>query len=118
MEDSADWIHRLKIVGIDLRDPTQVVALADEVTAAGPLDILVNNAAQTVRRSPGAYSNLVELESAPLPGRCRPARDGDLRPDQRGAPRLDRRAPSATTPSRTTTASRSSTPSPPRRPRP
>ncbi|GAA5021371.1 SDR family NAD(P)-dependent oxidoreductase [Terrabacter aeriphilus] len=67
MEDSADWIDRLKIVGIDLRDPTQVVALADEVTAAGPLDILVNNAAQTVRRSPGAYSNLVELESAPLP---------------------------------------------------
>jgi NAD(P)-dependent dehydrogenase (short-subunit alcohol dehydrogenase family) len=67
MEDSADWIHRLKIVGIDLRDPTQVVALADEVTAAGPLDILINNAAQTVRRSPGAYSNLVELETAPLP---------------------------------------------------
>ncbi len=67
MDDSADWIHRLKIVGIDLRDPTQVVALADEVSAAGPLDILVNNAAQTVRRSPGAYSNLVELESAPLP---------------------------------------------------
>ncbi len=67
MEDSADWIHRLKVVGIDLRDPTQVVALADEVTAAGPLDILINNAAQTVRRSPGSYSNLVELESAPLP---------------------------------------------------
>jgi NAD(P)-dependent dehydrogenase (short-subunit alcohol dehydrogenase family) len=67
MQDSADWIHRLTIVGIDLRDPTQVVALADEVSAAGPLDILVNNAAQTVRRSPGAYSNLVELESAPLP---------------------------------------------------
>ncbi|MDV3220731.1 SDR family NAD(P)-dependent oxidoreductase [Intrasporangium sp.] len=67
LEDSADWIGRLKIVGIDLRDPTQVVALADEVTAAGPLDILVNNAAQTVRRSPGAYSQLVEAESAPLP---------------------------------------------------
>lgn len=67
MEDSGDWIHRLKIVGIDLRDPTQVVALADEVSAAGPLDILVNNAAQTVRRSPGAYGNLVENESAPLP---------------------------------------------------
>ena len=67
LEDSADWIHRLKIVGIDLRDPTQVVSLADEVAAAGPLDILINNAAQTVRRSPGAYSQLVELESAPLP---------------------------------------------------
>ena len=67
LEDSAEWIDRLKIVGIDLRDPTQVVALADEVAAAGPLDILINNAAQTVRRSPGAYSRLVELESAPLP---------------------------------------------------
>ena len=67
MEDSADWIDRLKVVGIDLRDPTQVVALADEVAAAGPLDILINNAAQTVRRSPGAYSRLVEMESAPLP---------------------------------------------------
>src|SRR4029453_5186331 len=67
LDDSADWIHRLKIVGIDLRDPTQVVSLADEVAAAGPLDILIKNPAQTVRRPPGAYSQLVELESAPLP---------------------------------------------------
>ncbi|MEO3935218.1 SDR family NAD(P)-dependent oxidoreductase [Dermatophilaceae bacterium Soc4.6] len=67
LEDSADWLDRLKIVGIDLRDPTQVVSLADEVAAAGPLDILINNACQTVRRSPGSYSQLVELESAPLP---------------------------------------------------
>ncbi|MGO2536870.1 MAG: SDR family NAD(P)-dependent oxidoreductase [Brachybacterium tyrofermentans] len=67
MEDAGDWIHRLKIVGIDLRDPTQVIALADDVAAAGPLDILINNAAQTVRRSPSAYSSLVELEEAPLP---------------------------------------------------
>ncbi len=67
MDDSADWLHRLKIVGIDLRDPTQVVALTDDVAADGPLDILINNACQTVRRSPGAYSNLVEMEAAPLP---------------------------------------------------
>ncbi|SDC40805.1 SDR family NAD(P)-dependent oxidoreductase [Nocardioides lianchengensis] len=67
LEDSADWLDRLHVVGIDLRDPTQVVALADEVAAAGPLDILINNACQTVRRSPGAYSRLVEMESAPLP---------------------------------------------------
>ena len=31
MEDSADWLHRLRVVGIDLRDPAQVVALADEM---------------------------------------------------------------------------------------
>ncbi|MER5863429.1 SDR family NAD(P)-dependent oxidoreductase [Kitasatospora sp. NPDC002040] len=67
MPDSADWLHRLKIVGIDLRDPAQVVALADEVAADGPLDILINNAAQTVRRSPAAYRELVLAENAPLP---------------------------------------------------
>ncbi|MEU9609553.1 SDR family NAD(P)-dependent oxidoreductase [Streptomyces sp. NPDC048057] len=67
MPDSDEWIHRLKVVGIDLRDPAQVVALADSVAAEGPLDILINNAAQTVRRSPGAYRELVAAESAPLP---------------------------------------------------
>jgi NAD(P)-dependent dehydrogenase (short-subunit alcohol dehydrogenase family) len=67
MEDSAEWLHRLKIVGIDLRDPTQVIALTDDVAADGPLDILINNACQTVRRSPGAYANLVAMEAAPLP---------------------------------------------------
>ncbi|MFR9749447.1 SDR family NAD(P)-dependent oxidoreductase [Nocardia sp. 004] len=67
MEDSAQWLHRLRIVGIDLRDPAQVVALADDVAAQGPLDILINNAAQTVRRSAGAYSALVEAEAGPLP---------------------------------------------------
>jgi len=67
LEDSADWIHRLKVVGIDLRDPTQVISLADDVAAAGPLDVLISNACQTVRRSPGAYSQLVEAEAAPLP---------------------------------------------------
>ncbi|MFI0896588.1 SDR family NAD(P)-dependent oxidoreductase [Streptomyces sp. NPDC020983] len=67
MPDSDQWIHRLKIVGIDLRDPAQVVALADSVAAEGPLDILINNAAQTVRRSEAAYRELVAAESAPLP---------------------------------------------------
>jgi NAD(P)-dependent dehydrogenase (short-subunit alcohol dehydrogenase family) len=67
LPDSADWIHRLRIVGIDLRDPAQVVALADSVAAVGPLDILINNAAQTVRRSPGAYAPLAAAESDPLP---------------------------------------------------
>lgn len=75
MPDSDEWIHRLKIVGIDLRDPAQVVALANSVAAEGPLDILINNAAQTVRRSPQAYSELVAAESAPLPA-------GELPPAQ------------------------------------
>jgi NAD(P)-dependent dehydrogenase (short-subunit alcohol dehydrogenase family) len=67
MDDSADWIHRLRIVGIDLRDPGQVIALADEVAADGPLDVLINNAAQTVRRSPEAYAHLATAAHAPLP---------------------------------------------------
>ena len=67
MPDSAEWLHRLRIVGIDLRDPAQVVALADSVAEPGPLDILINNAAQTVRRTPGAYAHLVAAESAALP---------------------------------------------------
>ncbi len=66
LSDSPEWIDRLTIIGIDLRDPTQVVALTDEVAAAGPLDILINNACQTVRRSPGSYSSLVDGESQPL----------------------------------------------------
>ncbi len=65
--DSADWLDRLRIIGIDLRDPSQVVALAQTVSAAGPLDIIINNAAQTVRRSPGAYAPLAAAEADPLP---------------------------------------------------
>lgn len=76
MPDAGDWLHRLAVVGIDLRDPSQVVALADSVAAHGPLDILINNAAQTVRRSPGAYSPLADAESAPLAA--------DLWPEGRG----------------------------------
>ncbi|MBG6054475.1 NAD(P)-dependent dehydrogenase (short-subunit alcohol dehydrogenase family) [Salinibacterium sp. CAN_S4] len=72
LPDSAEWMHRLKVVGIDLRDPAQVIGLADDVAAAGPLDILINNATQTVRRSPGAYQPLVDAELAPLPDGPRP----------------------------------------------
>jgi NAD(P)-dependent dehydrogenase (short-subunit alcohol dehydrogenase family) len=67
MPDSADWLHRLRVVGIDLRDPAQVVALADAVAAEGPLDVLINNAAQTVRRSAGSYAALVEAERTIAP---------------------------------------------------
>ena len=66
MPDSADWLHRLRIIGIDLRDPAQVITLADAVAEAGPLDILINNAAQTVRRSPQSYALLAEAEAEPV----------------------------------------------------
>ena len=67
LPDAPEWLHRLRVVGIDLRDPAQVIALADDVAAQGPLDILINNAAQTVRRSPGSYAPLADAELAPLP---------------------------------------------------
>jgi NAD(P)-dependent dehydrogenase (short-subunit alcohol dehydrogenase family) len=72
LPDSAEWLHRLRVVGIDLRDPAQVIGLADSVAEQGPLDILINNAAQTVRRSPGAYSALVDAELEPLPDGPKP----------------------------------------------
>ncbi|MCX4985036.1 SDR family NAD(P)-dependent oxidoreductase [Streptomyces sp. NBC_00572] len=73
MEDSGDWMHRLEVVGIDLRDPAQAVALADQMAEAGSLDILINNATQTVRRLPSAYAALVDGESAALPAGELPA---------------------------------------------
>ena len=72
MEDSGEWLHRLRIVGIDLRDPAQVMALTDSLDAAGPLDIIINNAAQTVRRSGNAYKPLVDAEDEPLPAALTP----------------------------------------------
>jgi NAD(P)-dependent dehydrogenase (short-subunit alcohol dehydrogenase family) len=67
MPDHEEWIDRLEIVGIDLRHPAQVVALTDAIIAAGPLDILINNAAQTVRRSSGSYALLRQAEAQALP---------------------------------------------------
>ena len=72
MPDSSEWMDRLRIVGIDLRNPGQVLALADEVAARGHLDILINNAAQTVRRSAAAYAQLVRAEAAELPAGALP----------------------------------------------
>ncbi|WP_406317469.1 SDR family NAD(P)-dependent oxidoreductase [Streptosporangium sp. NBC_01639] len=66
--ESGDWGGRLEVVGIDLCDPRQVIALGDRFLAAGdPLDILVNNAAQTLRRPLSAYAALVEGERDGLP---------------------------------------------------
>jgi NAD(P)-dependent dehydrogenase (short-subunit alcohol dehydrogenase family) len=72
MPDSGEWLDRLHVVGIDLRDPAQVISLAESISDAGPLDILINNAAQTVRRSAQAYALLAEAEAAPLPAGARP----------------------------------------------
>jgi NAD(P)-dependent dehydrogenase (short-subunit alcohol dehydrogenase family) len=67
MPDSAEWLSRLRVIGVDLRDPAQAIALADSIIAEGSLDILINNAAQTVRRSAASYALLAAAEAAPLP---------------------------------------------------
>ncbi|WP_246430650.1 SDR family NAD(P)-dependent oxidoreductase [Streptomyces rectiverticillatus] len=67
-EGSEAWLDRLTVIGIDLRDPRQVLGLCERLRDAGrPLDILVNNAAQTIRRPPEAYAPLAAGESRPLP---------------------------------------------------
>ncbi|MGW2372295.1 SDR family oxidoreductase [Kitasatospora sp. NPDC001683] len=67
-EGSGRWWERLTVVGIDLRDPRQVLGLTDQLRADGrPLDILVNNAAQTLRRPPESYARLAAGESTALP---------------------------------------------------
>lgn len=65
---SADWLERLTVVGVDLRDPRQVLGLCESLRQDGtPLDILVNNAAQTVRRRPESYAVLASGETGALP---------------------------------------------------
>ncbi|MBK5233202.1 MAG: SDR family NAD(P)-dependent oxidoreductase [Thermoleophilia bacterium] len=84
MPDSADWIDRLDVVGIDLRDPGQVIDLAAHVAARGSLDILINNACQTVRRTAEAYGPLVAAERGELPPGKLPSIETFTRPDKEG----------------------------------
>jgi NAD(P)-dependent dehydrogenase (short-subunit alcohol dehydrogenase family) len=64
---TAQALDRLHVVGVDLRDPRQVVGLTEKLRADGePLDILINNAAQTVKRPAWSYAQLVKAESEPL----------------------------------------------------
>ncbi|MEV7774698.1 SDR family NAD(P)-dependent oxidoreductase [Kitasatospora sp. NPDC086791] len=73
-EGSEHWWERLTVIGIDLRDPRQVLGLTERLRADGrPLDILVNNAAQTLRRPPESYALLVAGEQDPLPAADRRA---------------------------------------------
>ncbi|MGQ0503690.1 MAG: SDR family NAD(P)-dependent oxidoreductase [Myxococcaceae bacterium] len=63
-EDFARWSDRLQIHGLDLRHSPSVDLFALHLQRTeSRLDILINNAAQTVRRPPGFYSHLSEMES-------------------------------------------------------
>ena len=66
-EDFMDWGHRLKIHGLDLRHIPSVEIFCNFIEQKYErLDILINNAAQTVRRPAGFYSHLMENEGLAL----------------------------------------------------
>lgn len=66
--DFRHWSERLQIVGIDLRHLPSVEGLAEELgSRPNGLDILINNAAQTIRRPPGFYAQLERDEAMALP---------------------------------------------------
>jgi len=61
--DFTDWGHRLKIHGLDLRHIPSVEIFCNYIEQKYErLDILINNAAQTVRRPAGFYQHLMEKE--------------------------------------------------------
>lgn len=61
--DFPDWQNRLRIVGLDLRNLFAVHAFAEQLNGAEPhLDILVNNAAQTIKRPRAFYEHLLAGE--------------------------------------------------------
>lgn len=65
-EDFNTWGHRLHIHGLDLRHIPSVEIFASYIEQHyDRLDILINNAAQTVRRPAGFYQHMMPNESLP-----------------------------------------------------
>lgn len=63
-KDFHQWKDRLHIYGLDLRHAPSVEIFAGYVDKHySHLDLLINNAAQTVRRPPGFYRHLMEGET-------------------------------------------------------
>ena len=64
--DSGEWGSRLSVRGLDLRHSPSVEIFARHVDLTERrLDILINNAAQTVRRPPAFYAHMLETEALP-----------------------------------------------------
>jgi NAD(P)-dependent dehydrogenase (short-subunit alcohol dehydrogenase family) len=67
--DFGDWSDRLEIFGLDLRHTPSVEAFCHELLSTRDrLDVIINNACQTVRRPPGFYTHMMERETASLQG--------------------------------------------------
>ncbi len=70
--DFATWCDRLHLYRLDLRHPTALSAFIDTLRDDLPhLDVLVNNAAQTVKRPATYYAPLIAEERAALPAPAR-----------------------------------------------
>ncbi len=66
-KDFSEWGHRLHIYGLDLRHIPSVELFASYVERKYErLDILINNAAQTVRRPAQFYAHLMANETLPF----------------------------------------------------
>ncbi|HSI82544.1 MAG TPA: SDR family oxidoreductase [Candidatus Methylacidiphilales bacterium] len=67
--DFAAWSERLRIYGLDLRNLPVVERFAEHLAQTLPqgIDILINNAAQTIRRQPAFYEHLRTGETESLP---------------------------------------------------
>jgi NAD(P)-dependent dehydrogenase (short-subunit alcohol dehydrogenase family) len=64
-KDFSDWNHRLKIVALDLRNLTQVKNFIEYLQEQEThLDILINNAAQTIKRPSEFYQHLFDFEQS------------------------------------------------------
>lgn len=62
--DFKKWGHRLDVYGLDLRHTPSVELFCNYIEQKYPrLDLLINNAAQTVRRPPGFYVHLMPQEA-------------------------------------------------------
>lgn len=65
--DFSNWKDRLHIYGLDLRQIVSVEQFTQHITNFySRLDIIINNAAQTIRRPQEFYQHLLENESLPL----------------------------------------------------
>ncbi|OWZ04293.1 hypothetical protein PHMEG_00023828, partial [Phytophthora megakarya] len=62
------WKDRLHVYGMDFRDLGVIDKFMDHIEETfGSLDILINNATQTIRRPVHYYKHLIECEVAPVP---------------------------------------------------
>ena len=93
--DFAQWQDRLEVHGLDLRHSPSVEMFARYLTQTRDrLDILINNAAQTVRRPTAFYKHMLDVELRPYDA-LPPAMQSVLRGHEECKAAVSRSAPAA-----------------------